>query len=418
MTGEVIKSFLVGLGFAVDESSLAKFNKSIATATVKVGALYTATAAAAAGIVYGISEISEGFEKMGYEYRIIAPAINKALILRRELLKAYAAAGLNITKVVQASVRLNLSLQKTKFAFKALYDSVGSRFFALLTRDSDVFREKLYAHLPQIQNVIEHLVNFVFKAIETVTQLGIRLWEVLSGVFNFFIRTFTELDKLTNGWSTIILSVVTAVTLLGAAIAASPVGVLIALGAAILALYDDYKTFEEGGKSFFNWSSFIPVIQSVERVFQDLYGILSNVFTVVFALGDAFWKLLHLDFNGFWTAVKIGAQSVWDILKGIGNTLIDLIGTAGSLGGWAGRLFGFLGSANVGANLQNTPNGVPSSGPLRGGFQSSQTNQNVQQQTSINVMGSADANAVGKAVAGEQNRVNFDMTRNMKGATR
>ncbi len=33
-------------------------------------------------------------------------------------------------------------------------------------------------------------------------------------------------------------------------------------------------------------------------------------------------------------------------------------------------------------------------------------------------MGSSDANAVGKAVAGEQSRVNFDMVRNMKGATR
>src|ERR1019366_5580168 len=103
----VIKSFLVGLGFGVDDASLAKFNKAIASASLKVAALYGSTQVAASGIVLGISKISEGFEQMGYEYRIIAPAINKALTLRRELLKAYSAAGINIVKVIQSSVRLN-----------------------------------------------------------------------------------------------------------------------------------------------------------------------------------------------------------------------------------------------------------------------------------------------------------------------
>ena len=87
MTGELIKSFLVGLGFGVDDASLAKFNQAIASATLRVAALYGSIKVAAAGIVFGLSDISEGFEKLGYEYRIIAPAINKALVLRRELLE-------------------------------------------------------------------------------------------------------------------------------------------------------------------------------------------------------------------------------------------------------------------------------------------------------------------------------------------
>src|SRR5882757_2288570 len=116
MTGEVIKSFLVGLGFDIDDASLAKFNKSIAQAATRVTALYGAIQVAATGIAYGITEISKGFEEMGYEYHIIAPAINKALLLRQELLRAYQAAGVNITKVIQNSIKLNLSLDKTKIA--------------------------------------------------------------------------------------------------------------------------------------------------------------------------------------------------------------------------------------------------------------------------------------------------------------
>ena len=83
MNGDVIKSFLVGLGFGVDDASLAKFNKAISSATLKVTALYASTEVAASGIVYGISKISESFEQLGYEYRLITPAINKAIVLRR-----------------------------------------------------------------------------------------------------------------------------------------------------------------------------------------------------------------------------------------------------------------------------------------------------------------------------------------------
>lgn len=73
MEGEVIKSFLVGLGFGVDDASLSKFNKAIASATLKVTALYTAVNAAASGIVFGISKISEASSSwvtsIGLSYR-------------------------------------------------------------------------------------------------------------------------------------------------------------------------------------------------------------------------------------------------------------------------------------------------------------------------------------------------------------
>ena len=128
MTGEVIKSFLVGLGFDVDDAGLAKFNKSIKDATLKVTALYGSINATTGLIVKGLSDISEGFESIGYQYRIIAPSINKAILLRQELFKAYRAAGINIVQVVRNAVLLNFSLTKTKYALEAIYKSVGSRF--------------------------------------------------------------------------------------------------------------------------------------------------------------------------------------------------------------------------------------------------------------------------------------------------
>lgn len=386
MTGEVIKSFLVGLGFGVDEGSLAKFNKAISSASLRVAALYGSIKIASAGIVYGLTKISEGFEQMGYEYRIIAPAINKALLLRREMLKAYAAAGINITKVIQASVKLNFSLAKTRMAFQAIYQSVASRFFDTLTKQSDAFRKTIYANMPKIQNFLERFIKFIFKALEATTALGMRLWSILSRVYDFFVM----LDTATDGWSTRILAVIAAWKLLNLSFLATPLGALLAGFAALLALWDDFKTWQEGGKSLFDWSGAIPTINALAAALQAVWDILNGIADIVGTVALGFYQLFKGDTQG----LKDTASSAW---SGIKNTL----------GGVASQVLNPFG----GTGAQTTPYLLPNGQP-------SQTNQNVRQQTNINVIGSADASAVGKAVSGEQSKVNFDMVRNMKGATR
>lgn len=388
MTGNIIKSFLVGLGFDVDDSSLAKFNKAIATAGLRVAALYASIKLTTAGIVYGIAKISEGFEQIGYEYRIIAPMINKTLVMRRELLKAYAAAGINITKVVQASVKLNMSLYKTKIAFEAIYRSVASRFFGLITKQSDLLRKRLYENMPKIQDAIERFVKFVFKAFEATVQLGARLWSVLGRVYTFF----TDLDHATNGWSTKILGLVAAWKLLNLSFLATPLGMLLTGLVALLALFDDFKTYQEGGKSLINWGPFVPTLVEVGKIFDQMAA------TVV-AIAGGLNSILH----GDWAGLIGNLLKIVDAFSKI-NTSMDNI-VRGFHIGWVDKILNWrdrVDSAVLGVGGQNNTT----------------SNQHVQQQTQIHVSGSADAGAVGKAVAGEQNRVNFDMVRNLKGATR
>jgi hypothetical protein len=406
MNGEVIKSFLVGLGFGVDDASLAKFNKSIASATLKVTALYAAINIAATGIVKGIADISEGFEQMGYEYRIIAPAINKALVLRRELLKAYSAAGISITKVVLESVKLNLSLAKTKFAMEAIYKSVGSRFFGLLTKQSDIFRQKLYQNMPKIQNALERFVKFIFKAVEATTTLGLRLWSILTRVYDFFI----QLDKATSGWSTIILGVIAAWQLLNLSFLATPLGMIIVGLLAILTLFDDFKTWQEGGESLFNWAPFVPVINSVEAALQSLWEVMKNLGEVLGAVASAFVSLFHGNFTGFFDGLKGAASAVLDIFK---NLWDSIKGIGGALAQTAGIVGGLFGNGNVAANISNNPVVGPMANPI-GGAAGNLTNQTLTSQTNINVHSTADAGSVGQAIAGHQGRVNQDLSRNFK----
>lgn len=407
MTGEIIQSFLVGLGFDVDESSFSKFNSSLTSAAVRVTAAYGSIVAAASGVFYGISKVSEDFEKMGYEYHLIAPAINKALMLRRELLKAYSAAGINITKVVGDSLQLNLSLTKTRYAFEAIYKSVASRFFTLLTKQSDLFRSKLYENLPKIQEVLERIITFIFKAFDAVVQIGTTLFGLLARVFGIFV----SLHKATGGWSTIILAVVAAWKLLNLAFLATPLGLVLAGLVAILALYDDFKVYKEGGKSFFNWAEILPGIEAFTKALLDIKSFFGSE---AGALGNFITSLVQFfsgDFSGAFDSMKKAGdnviemlQKMWAIVKGLSAAYDNLA--------WAG--------GKIALNLFNKATGKHLELPKQSVFggptelPNSQTNQNVSQQTTINVNGSptANATAIGAQVASQQGAVNFDMARN------
>lgn len=411
MEADIIKSFLVGLGFGVDDSSLKKFNDAIKSATVRVTALYAATQVMAAAIFKSISSVSEGFEQMGYEYRLIAPAINKALVLRNELLKAYSAAGINIRQVIQQSVKFNMSLAKTQFALKAIYTSVAAKFFPLLTKQMDTFRKNIYANMPRIQASLEKFVAFVFKAFEATVILGQRVWSILQRIYDFFVM----LDKATDGWSTVILGVITAWKLLNLTFLATPIGMLIAGIVALIALWDDFQVWKEGGDSLFNWGPVIPVIDALTETLEALWEVLKGIIETVFQLSVAMVNLFTGNWSGFADRIVQAFGKILNAFQGVTNVVKGLAGVAGGLFGVGEQLVNGSMKAgdfiNKGQN-QNQPLGVNSVANTQ------QTNQHVQQQTVINVSGSADAGATGAAVAGQQKRVNYDMVRNMTGATR
>lgn len=406
MDGEVIKSFLVGLGFGVDDNSLAKFNKAILSASIRVTALYASVKLAAAGIFASISSISEGFEKMGYEYRIIAPMISKALMLRQALLAAYRAAGINIVKAVQQSVLFNFSLAKTKFALEAIYRSVGLKFLPLLTKQMDIFRTKIYANMPKIQSALEKMVAFIFKAFEVTNILGERLWSILTRVWDFFVK----LDTATNGWSTAILAALAAWRYLNLAFLATPIGALLTGFVALLALWDDFKTFQEGGQSLINWGSqatkvFVGIAGAVVAVGAAIAGLILAMKAYAIVQGIVNVLLLLNPFGLVLAGIVALSGVILILISNWGKLKATFGDIAGFFAGIGGKILGFAGGAT-----QGPIGGVAQPAPLlpHGG-----TNQRVQQETNINVIGGADAQATGKAVAGEQGRVNGDLVRNL-----
>lgn len=409
MEGEVIKSFLVGLGFGVDEASLSKFTKAIAGATIKVTALYASIQVAAAGIFKSITSISEGFEQMGYEYRIISPMINKTLMMRNALLAAYKAAGINIANTVRQSLLFNMSLAKTKFVLEAIYKSVGAKFFPILTKQMDIFRSKIYANMPKIQAALTSFVNFVFKAFDATIRLGTRIWEILGRVYDFL----TMLDTATNGWSTKILLAVAAWKFLNLAFLATPLGMLLTGFVALLALWDDFKTFKEGGEALIDWGSrTTKIIVGVTAAVTGLAAAIGTIIGVMRAYAAVQWVV-----NAAMAANPIGIAIIAiTVLIGLLTALAVKMGYLKGVGdffsGLGEKTMNLFGGNNAQANMNN----VAQPQPLVP--QGNVSHQKVSQETNVLVQGSADAQATGKAVAAEQGKVNFDLTQNLKRATR
>jgi hypothetical protein len=423
---------MIGLGFDVDDASLSKFNQAITTATKRVVGLSAAIVAGSAAVAVGVLKISDSFEDLGYQFRLLAPPINKALLLRNEMVKAYASAGVSLSKVAVQAYRLNISVEKTKIAFKALYQSVGSKFFGLITKQSDLFRNRIYANMPKIQHALESFVNVLFKAFEGVVALGERAWSILTRVYDFF----SDLDKKTQGWSTIILGIVAAWELLNLTFLASPIGLLLAGLVAILALYDDFKKFQEGGKSFFNWGPVIPIIKAVEDTVSDFVDVWRSLVDTVLDVVLAFERLFQGDYQGFFDSLKDGFDDLGKTIKKEIEYILSYFDILGALGTFAKNIFtgngspttatpGVQGSFGKGfqqiaQNIENNPIGGPLSTPLGAGniTNSSNTNQNVSQQTNINVIGTGDAWGTANLIAGQQGRVNQDLFNNGKGALR
>lgn len=438
MTGEVIKQFMVGLGFEIKDGELSKFMDALKSTAVRVTAVSAAIAASAAGIFATVAKASSEFEKLGYEYRLIAPAINQYVIMRNEMMKAYRAAGINLREAITYAVKFNVSLEKTQIAFKALYMGAASKFFPQMTKTMDKFRQSLYANMPKINAIIVKVVSFLLKVFENLVQLGTRVFSVLGRVYEFF----SYLDKATGGFSTAIIAVIAAWRLLNLSFLMSPIGLILLGFLAVLALIDDFMTFDEGGDSLLNWGPVIPIIKALKEAFTAFMEVAKQLVDTVWPkikamidvmapyikdiLGGAFEAVVIIIENLFQTMTKIFG-AVGSLLKGnvkealgsfagaiatgVGDTASGLFDTAKNTGGKVvGRMLGWGDGDTQAAGKDGKGSPLGADG-AKGAGASNSINQN----TVININGSKDPHATANAVAGKQSRVNYDMTRNMKG---
>lgn len=502
MNGEVIKEFLVGLGFQIDEAGLSKFSSGITSATIAVGAIGTAAVAAAGAITAFVAGVADKFVavgdladrvnttvesvmRLGYVATLtgssveaanssienlsrvageaalglgrgakvfqdlglsakdsngnlkdtsvlmaeigdkikdmgrgeqmavlsklgIDPTMINALTtdvsgLAAEFDQLYKNAGIDANKAAEQSGEFNDSMGRLKMTFDAIKSAVGLKFMGQIKNGIDTLRKFLVENMPKIINAVTPIINVVLRIAEAFIKIVGRVGSAIGAIIGFLVKV----NDATDGWAGYILAAAAAWKFLNLSFLATPIGMILSLAAAIALLVDDFLTWKEGGDSLIDWSAWEPAITSAMAAIGALRDLLASAFTVMFAAVDALIKLLMGDFSGAWNAVGelvngvIGIfTSAWNAIKNLGE----------GIGNFVGAVAGFFGGGSAPKPaLTPTPQAAAA---VTGG------NQSVSQQTQIVVQGSGNPDATARAVAGQQNRVNADMARNMKGAAR
>lgn len=157
-------------------------------------------------------------------------------------------------------------------------------------------RESFVKNFDWIAAVIGGVLGIVGRIVGAIAALGARFGEVIHWVAQWF----EHLTPAGKGLIETIIGITVAWRALSLAMMMSPLGIVIALATAILALWDDYKTWKEGGKSLIDWSAWEPGIEAA--------------------------------ING----IKFLASAIADIVNGLGRMGADMVHDILSIGGMVG----------------------------------------------------------------------------------
>jgi hypothetical protein len=324
MSTEVIREFLVSLGYKVDSSGERKFIDGVKNVSKEVAALGVAAVATATAVMAGVTKMANGLEELYFtSQRTRASAENiKALGFAADNLGSSSDAARGSIEALAKFLRINPggeSLLKswgiqTRDANGELRDTA-----VLLTDLGKLFRSMPYAQAYARANVLgidektlqalikgtdefsdrykQILARYgldVTKATELYHQFNISLrdlkanFEVLGTVVG--TRIIGILNELEYRWDSIDASTKDNIKTVAEWVAGLVAGMAIILGgpvvwigalaAAIALLWDDFKVWKEGGKSLIDWGKWKPEIDLAKAGIDMIGDGLNNLWAI------------------------------------------------------------------------------------------------------------------------------------------
>ncbi|MDU1898451.1 MAG: lytic transglycosylase domain-containing protein [Klebsiella pneumoniae] len=277
------------------------------------------------------------------------------------------AIGYNADVAAVSSNKFMTSLRSFGLMAGMARDKIGSSLADGLAGSLDRLRRQILENFPKIEGAITGTVKGILWAGEMVGRIIYRLIQAASDIRAWWIGLDSDTQKLIQTLGGLLV----AWRLLNAAMLASPVSWVLALAAAILLLYDDYRTWKEGGKSLIDWKQWEPAIEKAKAAILWLRDKLLGLKDDVGGWQNAF-EVLATFVAGSWAArmllgiAKVGrgfspilaamaAISAWDKIgqiqeeakregKDVGQYLVDRMNQK------QGSTDGLLGGANQALN--------------------------------------------------------------------
>ena len=239
------------------------------------------------------------------------------------------AIGYNADVAAVSSNKFMTSLRSFGLMAGMARDKIGSNLADGLAGSIDTLRRQIMENFPKIEGAITAGVKGVLWFGEIIGRVVYRLIQLTGDIINWWKSLGTETRQVIEVFGALMI----AWRLLNSAFAMSPIGRVIMLGAALIGLYDDYRTWKEGGQSLIDWGKWEPGIKYAQKAFASLSKDFGGIYLKVKDLGSAivdlgkrFLEFINIDtskFNGKWLFDQI-IESVRSSIKILGS-LVDAL---------------------------------------------------------------------------------------------
>lgn len=194
------------------------------------------------------------------------------------------AIGYNADVAAVSSNKFMTSLRSFGLMAGMARDKIGSSLADGLAGSLDRLRRQILENFPKIEGAITGTVKGILWAGEMVGRVIYRLIQLGQSISDWW----DSLDKQSQQLIELIGALTAAWWMLNRAMLASPITWVLGLAAAIALLWEDYKTFREGGKSLIDWEKWKPEVDAALKMVGDLKQ-------TILDLGKALAKLLNID---------------------------------------------------------------------------------------------------------------------------
>lgn len=239
------------------------------------------------------------------------------------------AIGYNADVAAVSSNKFMTSLRSFGLMAGMARDKIGSSLADGLAGSLDRLRRQILENFPKIEGAVTAGVKGVLWFGEIIGRVVYRLIQLTGDIINWWKSLGTETRQVIEVFGALMI----AWRLLNSAFAMSPIGRVIMLGAALIGLYDDYRTWKEGGQSLIDWGKWEPGIKYAQKAFASLSKDFGGIYVKVKDLGSAivdlgkrFLEFINIDtskFNGKWLFDQI-IESVRSSIKILGS-LVDAL---------------------------------------------------------------------------------------------
>ncbi|KDW73612.1 putative lytic transglycosylase catalytic [Escherichia coli 1-392-07_S1_C1] len=216
-----------------------------------------------------------------------------------EMVKAI---GFNADQAALSSNRFMTSLKSLGEMAGMARDKIGSNLADGLAGEIDKLRKKIIENFPKIEVTITKVIKGILWLGEIVGRVAFR---IVDGVGDI-IEWWGKLDAETKTLIEVIGGLVVAMRILNSTFWMSPIGLITGLIVALGLLWEDYKTWKEGGNSLIDWEKWQPAIDKAKDAITWLRDHLLELKDGVGGWQNAL-EILGTFIAGVWVSRVLGA---------------------------------------------------------------------------------------------------------------